>query len=58
MGIGQRTVVWTLFVIFAAGLLATGCGQNELGRYTGYQPSQIIVKDPKRIRFPIVKSEN
>jgi len=40
------------------GLVVSGCGQNELGRYTGYQPNMWVVKDPKRIRNQIVKSEN
>jgi protein involved in polysaccharide export with SLBB domain len=37
-------------------LLATGCGQNELGRYTGYYVP--VVTNPQRIRNAIVKSEN
>ncbi|MBE3070923.1 MAG: polysaccharide biosynthesis/export family protein [Planctomycetes bacterium] len=47
-----------LILATALSVLATGCGQNELGRYTGYQPNMWVVNDPKRIRNPIVKSEN
>jgi protein involved in polysaccharide export with SLBB domain len=44
--------------LFAAGalLLATGCAQNELGRYTGYY--RPVITEPKRVRNAIVKSEN
>ena len=58
MGIGQRTGFRILTAVAAAGLLLSGCGQNELGRYTGYQVNRWIVNDPKRIRNQIVKSEN
>ena len=37
-------------------LLAAGCAQNELGRYTGYFAP--VVTNPQRIRNAIVKSEN
>ena len=37
-------------------LLATGCAQNELGRYTGYYVP--VVTNPQRVRNAIVKSEN
>ncbi|HET6427655.1 MAG TPA: polysaccharide biosynthesis/export family protein, partial [Phycisphaerae bacterium] len=39
-----------------AGLLVGGCAQNELGRYSGYY--RWVVDNPKRVRNPIVKSEN
>jgi protein involved in polysaccharide export with SLBB domain len=44
--------------LLAAGalLLATGCAQNELGRYTGYY--RPVITEPKRVRNAIVKSEN
>jgi len=55
---GRRT--WTTVMVVAAvvGVLVSGCGQNELGRYTGYQPNMWVIKDPKRVRNLIVKSEN
>jgi len=55
---GQRIGVRAAFAAIAVGLVLSGCGQNELGRYTGYQPNRWVVKDPKRIRNRIVKSEN
>jgi len=58
LGTGQRRGFWVLAAVAVAGLLLSGCGQNELGRYTGYQPNMWVVKDPKRIRNQIVKSEN
>jgi protein involved in polysaccharide export with SLBB domain len=37
-------------------LIAAGCAQNELGRYSGfYEP---VIRNPKRVRNAIVKSEN
>jgi len=36
--------------------LATGCAQNELGRYTGYYAP--VITNPQRVRNAIVKSEN
>jgi len=58
LGTGQRRRFWVLAAVAVAGLLLSGCGQNELGRYTGYQPNMWVVNDPKRIRNQIVKSEN
>jgi len=58
LGTGRRTGFRVLAAGVAAGLLLSGCGQNELGRYTGYQPNMWVVKDPKRVRNQIVKSEN
>ena len=55
---GQRAQFRFFAAAAVIGLLLSGCGQNELGRYTGYQPNMWVVKDPKRIRFDIVKSEN
>ncbi|MCJ7628984.1 MAG: polysaccharide export protein, partial [Longimicrobiales bacterium] len=55
---GERAGLAVLILATALSVLATGCGQNELGRYTGYQPNMWVVNDPKRIRNPIVKSEN
>ena len=43
-------------VLMMAALILTGCAQNELGRYSGYY--KITLNDPKRVRNPIVKSEN
>lgn len=45
-------------VLGVLGLLVTGCAQNELGRYTGFQWDQWVVNNPKRVRNAIVKSEN
>jgi len=45
-------------VVGVLGLLVTGCAQNELGRYTGFQWDQWVVNNPKRVRNAIVKSEN
>jgi polysaccharide export outer membrane protein len=45
-------------VLGVLGLLVTGCAQNELGRYTGFQLDQWVVNNPKRVRNAIVKSEN
>jgi len=39
-----------------AAVIAAGCAQNELGRYSGYY--QPIVTNPQRVRNAIVKSEN
>ena len=37
-------------------LIAAGCAQNELGRYSGfYEP---VIRSPKRVRNAIVRSEN
>ncbi|HUU93289.1 MAG TPA: polysaccharide biosynthesis/export family protein [Phycisphaerae bacterium] len=58
MGTRRRRGFRVLAAVAVAGLLLSGCGQNELGRYTGYQPDMWVVKDPKRIRNQIVKSEN
>ena len=55
---GERAGLAVLILATTLSLLAAGCGQNELGRYTGYQPNMWVVNDPKRIRNPIVKSEN
>ncbi|MEA3366647.1 MAG: polysaccharide biosynthesis/export family protein, partial [Planctomycetota bacterium] len=55
---GHRRCVQVLITAAVVGLVVSGCGQNELGRYTGYQPNMWVVKDPKRIRNQIVKSEN
>jgi len=41
----------------AAVFLATGCSQNELGRYSGYWRPSWVVKDITRVRNPIVKTE-
>ena len=45
-------------VVGILGLVVTGCAQNELGRYTGYQADQWVVTNPKRVRNAIVKTEN
>ena len=37
-------------------LIAAGCAQNELGPYSGF--NQPVIRNPKRIRNAIVKSEN
>ena len=37
-------------------LFATGCAQNEIGRYTGYYVP--VIANPQRVRNAIVKSEN
>ncbi|MFO8013023.1 MAG: polysaccharide biosynthesis/export family protein [Phycisphaerae bacterium] len=55
---GHPRCVQGLIAAAVIGLVMSGCGQNELGRYTGYQPNMWVVKDPKRIRNKIVKSEN
>lgn len=43
-------------VAVLAAFLATGCAQNEIGRYTGYYVP--VITNPQRVRNPIVKSEN
>lgn len=53
LGLGVLTLI-----VAVVGLMAAGCGQNELGRYTGYRPQMWVINDPKRIRNDIVKSEN
>jgi len=58
LGTGRRAGFRVLVAVAVAGLLLSGCGQNELGRYTGYQTNMWVVNDPKRIRNQIVKSEN
>jgi len=58
LGTGQRIGFGLLAAIAIAGLVLSGCGQNELGRYTGYRTNMWVVKDPKRVRNQIVKSEN
>jgi len=55
---GRHILTQVLAVAAVAGLVLSGCGQNELGRYTGYRADMWVVKDPKRIRNKIVKSEN
>ena len=45
-----------LAVAVLAAFLATGCAQNEIGRYTGYYVP--VITNPQRVRNPIVKSEN
>jgi protein involved in polysaccharide export with SLBB domain len=50
----QRTGV--LLLAGMAVLLATGCAQNEIGRYTGYYVP--VITNPQRVRNAIVKSEN
>jgi polysaccharide export outer membrane protein len=55
---GHPRCVQVVIAAAVVGLVVSGCGQNELGRYTGYQPNMWVVKDPKRIRNQIVKSEN
>ncbi len=57
-GMSIRAGLRALTFVAVAGLLLAGCGQNELGRYTGYQADKWVVNDPKRIRNQIVKSEN
>jgi polysaccharide export outer membrane protein len=55
---GHRRCVQVVIAAAVVGLLLSGCGQNELGRYTGYRPNMWVVNDPKRVRNQIVKSEN
>jgi len=55
---GHRRGVRVGIAAIAVALVISGCGQNELGRYTGYRVNRWVVKDPKRIRNRIVKSEN
>jgi len=55
---GRCSVMQGVIAVAVVSLVLSGCGQNELGRYTGYQPNMWVVKDPKRIRNQIVKSEN
>ena len=50
----QRAGLLVLAVV--AVLLATGCAQNEIGRYTGYYVP--VITNPQRVRNAIVKSEN
>ena len=57
-GMSTSAGLRVLTFVAVAGLLLAGCGQNELGRYTGYQADKWVVNDPKRIRNQIVKSEN
>jgi len=45
-------------VVGVLSLLLAGCAENELGRFTGYQPDQYVISNPKRIRNAIVKSED
>ena len=51
-----RVGVLALAAVFLA-FLATGCAQNELGRYSGYWRPSLVVKDPTRVRNPIVKTD-
>jgi len=54
-----RAVLQRLRTALMAGLavlIAAGCAQNELGRYSGfYEP---VISNPKRVRNAIVRSEN
>jgi len=50
----QRAGLLALAVL--AGLFASGCAQNEIGRYTGYYVP--VIANPQRVRNAIVKSEN
>jgi polysaccharide export outer membrane protein len=54
----RRTLVWAFlwFLVGAAAVSGAGCAQNELGRYSGYYKP--ILRNPKRVRNLIVKSEN
>jgi polysaccharide export outer membrane protein len=53
----MRTVAVAVMIL-AGAWLSGGCAQNELGRYSGYNPPSLRVKDDLRVRFPIVKTEN
>ena len=53
---GRKVAGCLVLVAVVAGLLVGGCAQNELGRYSGYY--RWVVDNPKRVRNPIVKSEN
>jgi len=56
-GCGRVARTWRVVLLMVlAGLLVGGCAQNELGRYSGYY--RWVVDNPKRVRNPIVKSEN
>lgn len=46
---------WALTAVFIV-TLTGGCAQNELGRYSGFY--KVTIKNPKRVRNAIVKSEN
>jgi protein involved in polysaccharide export with SLBB domain len=48
--------VLAVAAVFLA-FLAAGCAQNELGRYSGYWRPSLVVKDPTRVRNPIVKTD-
>jgi len=54
-GVAGSTRVGVLAV--AAVFLATGCAQNELGRYSGYWQPSWVIKNPTRVRNPIVKTD-
>jgi len=43
-------------MVAVVALVVSGCAQNELGRYSGYY--RPTIKEPKRVRNAIVKSEN
>ena len=51
-----RVGVLAVAAVFSA-FLAAGCAQNELGRYSGYWQPSWVVKNPTRVRNPIVKTD-
>ena len=55
---GLIRIAGAVLTVLATAWVTGGCAQNELGVYSGYNPSSVIVRNDKRIRFPIVKTED